>query len=42
MCVCGSQSIAYEQEKHNVKELASYSEAQCNIMWLMNTKLCTI
>ena len=34
MCICGSWSIKHEREKHNVEELASYSEARCNITWL--------
>ena len=28
VCVRGSRSIKHEREKHNVRELASYSEAQ--------------
>ena len=31
MFIRGSRSIKLEQEKHNVEELASYSEARCNI-----------
>ena len=31
MCIRGSPSIKHVREKHNVKELASYSEAQCYI-----------
>ena len=42
MCIRGSRSIRYEQEKHNVEELASYSEARCNIIWLIQEKLWTI
>ena len=29
--ICGSQSIRHERENHNFEELASYSEARCNI-----------
>ena len=28
MCIRGNRSIKHEREKHNVGELASYSEAQ--------------
>ena len=35
MCIRGSQSIKHEREKHNVQESVSYSEARCNIMWLI-------
>ena len=31
MCIRGSRSIKHEREKHNVEELASYSEGRCNI-----------
>ena len=30
-CICGSRSIRHNREKPNVEELASYSEARCNI-----------
>ena len=35
MCIRGSLSIKHEREKHNVQVSVSYSEAQCNIMWLI-------
>ena len=31
MCIRGSRSIKHEQEKHNVEELPTYSEAQYSI-----------
>ena len=31
ICIYGSRSIKHEREKHNVDELASYSETGCNI-----------
>ena len=31
MCICGSRPIKHEQEKQNVEELVSDSEARCNI-----------
>ena len=31
MCIRGSRLIKHEREKHNVEELASYSEARCGI-----------
>lgn len=39
MCISGSQLIKLEWEKHNVKELASYSDAQYSTMWLIKEKL---
>ena len=42
MCIRGSWSIKHEREKHNVEELASYSEAQYNVTWLTKKKLWTI
>ena len=35
MFICGSRSIKHEREKHNVEELASYSEVRCNITSLI-------
>ena len=39
MYIRGSWLIKHEQEKHNIEELASYSEARCNITWLIQKKL---
>ena len=39
MCIRGSWSIKHEQEKHNVEELPTYSEAQYSIKWLIKEKL---
>ena len=39
MCIRGSRSIKHEQEKHNVEELPTYSEAQYSIKWLIKEKL---
>ena len=33
------ERVKQEREKHNVKELASYSDAQYSTMWLIKEKL---
>ena len=38
----GSWSFKHEQKKHKIEELLSYSEAWCNMMWLIKEKLWTI
>ena len=38
-CVHGNWSIRHDARKHNLEKLASYSEAQCNIMWLIKEML---
>ena len=39
MCTGGTRLIKHDREKHNVEELESYSEARCNITWLIKEKL---